>query len=284
MKYKSSELIYVVRQAEQLYHLAHPTSLVYTEHFKIKWLVDSNAIVCFIVVEVNETWDPTLIANLENAAEKLVCFLRLLGICALTSFATVSITPNLELLDAEVFTNRNEIYFGHQNMNCSDDRWENFFSSQRARYNEVIKYKPTAQHYVNGKMIYAIHASLRRNCTERWQPIVTKNVDFHWVDAGVNGFCLVTIKIEKDKSVEHQKLLKAINSFRSVFIGMWFNCPALLTYTSTPQPFTNELRDLDHFTTQNLTKSLFISEAFGNRWTDIMRANRRVEFIEQLAN
>ena len=284
MKYKTSELIYVVRQAEQLYRLAHPTSLVYTEHFKIKWLVDSNAIVCFIVVEINETWDPALIANLENAAEKLVCFLRLMGICALTSFATVSITPNLELLDAEVFSNRNKINFGLKLMNCSGAHWANFFVSQRGRYNEVIKFKPTTQQYVNGKLICAILANLRRHCTERWHPILTSNVDFQWVDAGDNGFCLVTINIRNDKSLEHQLLLKVINRFRSVFMEIWFKCPALLTYSSSPQPFTTEPREIDYFDTPKLTKSLLISEAFGNRWTDIIRANRRVEFIEQLSN
>jgi hypothetical protein len=284
VKYKSSDLIYVVRQAEQHYRLAYPASVALTSHFRITWLVDSNAIICFVVVEINETWDHVLIENLGKAAEQLVCFLRLMGICALTSFATVSIEPNLELLDAEAFTIRNEIKIGHQMMNCSGERWENFFDTQRARYNQVIKFKPTAKHYVNGKMIGAILSSLRRDCIERWHPILRSNADFHWVDAGDNGFCLITVKIAKDKSVEHQQLIKVINRFRSVFMEVWLNCPALLTYTSTPQPFTTELRDIDYFTKPKLTKSLFICEAFGKSWSDIRRANRRIEFIQQLAN
>jgi hypothetical protein len=144
MKYNTSDRTFIIRQAELLYRLAHPDSLVFTKHFKLKWLADSNAIVCFLVVDINEAWGPELIVNLEKTAEQLVCFFRLFGICSLTSFATVSIEPNHELMDSETFSARNEIYDGLKMMNACGTRWESIIASPRGRYNQAIQFAPTA--------------------------------------------------------------------------------------------------------------------------------------------
>jgi len=144
MKYNTSDRTFIIRQAEHLFRLAYPNSLAFTKHFKLKWLADSNAIVCFLVVDLNEAWGPELIVNLEKAAEQLVCFFRLFGICSLTSFATVSIEPNLKLLDEEAFAARNEICDGLRMMNACGTRWENIIASPRGRYNQAIQFAPTA--------------------------------------------------------------------------------------------------------------------------------------------
>jgi hypothetical protein len=135
---------------------------------------------------------------------------------------------------------------------------------------------------MNGMLIGSILYSLRRKSVERWCHILSSNVDFQWVDAGEQGLCMITINIAKDRSEEHKQLLKQIEDFHSIFLEHWIECPAILTYSPTPQPFTTELRELDSFKKPNRTKSLILTNAFANRWVDIMRKCRRIEFIEQL--
>ena len=126
-----------------LFRLAHPDSLVFTKHFKLKWLADSNAIVCFLVIDINETWGSELIVDVEKAADQFVNFLRLFNICSITSFATVSDAPNLELMDMESFVARNEICDGLKMVNACGSRWESIIASPRGRYYQTIQFAPT---------------------------------------------------------------------------------------------------------------------------------------------
>jgi hypothetical protein len=135
---------------------------------------------------------------------------------------------------------------------------------------------------MNGMLIGSIFYALRRKSMDRWRLILTPNVDFHWVEAGDQGLCIITINIKKDKSDEHRQLLQQIDDFHSIFLENWIESTAILTYSPNPQPFTTELRELDSFKKPNRTKSLILTNAFANRWVDIMRKCRRIEFIEQL--
>jgi hypothetical protein len=144
MKYNTSDRTFIIRQAELLYRLAHPESLVFSKHFKLKWLADSNAIVCFLVIDINETWGSRLIVDIENAADQYVNFIRIFNICSLTSFAIVSDEPNLELMDAESFAARNDIHDGLKMMNACGARWESIIASPLARYNQTIQFTHTA--------------------------------------------------------------------------------------------------------------------------------------------
>jgi hypothetical protein len=135
---------------------------------------------------------------------------------------------------------------------------------------------------MNGMLIGSILYSLRRKSVERWCHILTSNVDFQWVDAGDQGLCMITINITKDRSDEHKQLLKQIEDFHSIFLEHWIECPAILTYSPNPQPFTTELREIKSFKTPSKTQSLFLSNAYATSWIDIMRHCRRIEFIEQL--
>jgi hypothetical protein len=144
VKYNTSDRTYIIRQAELLFRLANPDSLVFTKHFKLKWLADSNAIVCFLVIDINETWGSELIVDIEKAADQFVNFLRLFNICSITSFATVSDAPNLELMDMESFVARNEICNGLKMVNACGSRWESIIASPRGRYYQTIQFAPTA--------------------------------------------------------------------------------------------------------------------------------------------
>jgi hypothetical protein len=144
MKYNTSDRTYIIRQAELLYRLANPVSLVFTEHFKLKWLADSNAIVCFLIVDINDAWGVGLIVDMEKTADQFVNFLRLFNICSITSFATVSDDPNLELMDIESFATRNEICDGLKMVNACGSRWESIIASPKGRYYQTIQFAPTA--------------------------------------------------------------------------------------------------------------------------------------------
>ena len=135
---------------------------------------------------------------------------------------------------------------------------------------------------MNGMLIASIMYALRRGNRESMNLLFTPNVNFHWVDDGDQGLCVITINIKKDKSEEHKRLLKQIHDFQAIFLDHWVECACLITYSANPQPFTTELRELDSFKKPNKTKSLFLTNAYGNRWVDIMRHCRRIEFIEQL--
>jgi hypothetical protein len=135
---------------------------------------------------------------------------------------------------------------------------------------------------MNGMLIASIMYALRRGNRESMNLLFTPNVDFHWVDAGDQGLCVITINIKKDKSEGHKQLLKQIDDFQAIFLNHWIESACLITYSANPQPFTTELRELDSFKKPNKTKSLFLTNAYGNRWVDIMRNCRRIEFIEQL--
>ncbi len=144
MKYNTSDRTYIIRQAELLFRLAHPDSLVFTKHFKLKWLADSNAIICFLIIEISDAWDSSLIGVLEKDGDQLVNFLRLFGVCSLTSFATVSDEPNLELMDMESFVARNEICDGLKMVNSCGSRWESIIASPQGRYYQTIHFAPTS--------------------------------------------------------------------------------------------------------------------------------------------
>jgi hypothetical protein len=134
---------------------------------------------------------------------------------------------------------------------------------------------------MNHQVIGVLMKTLRVKLPGQWPIVLSKNVDFHWIVNGGVGLCLITINIKKDKSPEHKRLREEIDAFASFFLDGWIQCPALLTYSTSPRPFTTELRDSESFWNANKTAGMFLIDSYYTHWSMIWRHCRQTQFREQ---
>jgi hypothetical protein len=120
----------IIRQAELLYHLAHPKSLVFTPAFKIRWLSDVNVIVCLMVVESSVGGAIRKQFALEKAAEHFTNFLKVFNIASLVTFASVIDDHKMETRTLADFQANNEICEGVIMLNAKGEHWQEILLNQ----------------------------------------------------------------------------------------------------------------------------------------------------------
>ena len=120
----------IIRQAELLYHLAHPKSLVFTKAFRVRWLSDVNIIVCLIVVESSEGLATRKLVTLEKTAEHFTNFLKVFNIASLVTFTSVLDDHKMELRTLADFQADNEICEGVIMLNAKGEHWREILLNQ----------------------------------------------------------------------------------------------------------------------------------------------------------
>jgi hypothetical protein len=129
----------IIRQAELLYHLAHPKSLVFTKAFRIRWLSDVNVIVCLIVVESSEGLATRKLVALEKTAEHFTNFLKVFNIASLVTFTSVLDDHKMELRTLADFQADNEIFEGVIMLNAKGEHWREILLNQyKGRIKRVL--------------------------------------------------------------------------------------------------------------------------------------------------
>lgn len=255
---------------------------MFSNHIKIKWITNYKTILAFIEIDENPEWMLEIIGLLEKSVTDFIGFLKLFGICSMTTFSSFDMSFEPKSLTKREIYAQNKIF---KNLK---------FQENSNRFKEIILIKgnfrpPNIKSIDTSTEVILIFYAFRdhhRKCPNSL--CFSENVRFDFYQSQKSeAFILVTIFLCHIKNPIEYGLLECdiLQLLNSVFFR-YAKRPVLKVEAFKSKAF-NEIKNQPSANTNvKIHIGSFLSDGFGLTWRDVMHRNEMLDLDldEMLAN